>query len=54
MSIELSPKAKKKQAARRKRGNHMPKAGPVTIRKHDGSVTVVEALTGSVEQVKKR
>ena len=53
MGIEYSPKGKKKQAQRRKRANHMPKAGPVTVRRADGSVEVRQALVGSVEQVKK-
>jgi hypothetical protein len=53
MGIEYSPKGKKKAAAKRKRANHMPKAGPVTVRKADGSTEVVNALTGDVSQVKK-
>jgi len=53
MGIEYSPKAKKKQAQRRKRANHMPAAGPVTVRRADGTVEVHNPLTGSVDQVKK-
>jgi hypothetical protein len=54
MGIEYSPKAKRKARFKSKRANRMPQAGPVTIRKADGTTTVQEALTGSVDQVKKR
>ena len=54
MGIEYSPKAKRKARLKSKRANRMPQAGPVTIRKADGTTTVQEALTGSVDQVKKR
>lgn len=54
MGIEYSPKAKRKARAKAKRRNLMPQAGPVTVRKQDGTTTVIEALTGSVDQVKKR
>ena len=54
MGIELSPKGKRIAKAKRRRNNHMPKAGPVTIRKADGTTTVEPALVGNVSQVKKR
>jgi hypothetical protein len=54
MGIELSPKAQRRAKAKRKRGNHMPKASAVTIRSADGTTRLEPPLTGSVDQVKKR
>ena len=55
MGIEYSPKAKKKARNKSKRANNrLTQAGPVTVRKADGTTTILPALEGSVTQVKKR
>ena len=54
MGIELSPKGKRIAKARKRRNEHMPKAGPVTIRKADGTVIVEQPLMGHISQVPKR